>query len=73
MYSLNDFAPTRSTISRGRLGRGIHKVIIVCGEIKELVSESDKHYTYLDNPEDADLNNEFRGLNEEEVEDLKCE
>ena len=73
MYWLNDLAPTRSTITRGRLGRGIRKVIFICGEIKELVSESDKHCIYLDNPEDTDLNNEFRGLNEEEVKDLKCE
>jgi hypothetical protein len=46
-------------------------VIFLCGEIKELVSESDKHCAYLEDPEDMDLNGEFDGLNEDEVEDLK--
>lgn len=38
------------------------------------MSESDKHYAYLEDPDDIDLNNEFDGLDEEEVEDLtrKC-
>jgi hypothetical protein len=46
-------------------------VIFLCGEIKELVSESDKHCAYLEDPEDMDLNSEFDGLKEDEVEDLK--
>ena len=36
-----------------------------------MVSDSDKHYTYLEDPDDIDLNNEFSGLDEDEVEDLK--
>jgi hypothetical protein len=55
------------------LGRGIRKVIFICGEIKDLVSDSDKHCAYLEDPDDVDLNNEFEGRNEEEVEDLKRE
>lgn len=35
------------------------------------MSESDKHFTYLEDPDDIDLNNEFSGLDEDEVEDLK--
>ena len=46
-------------------------MIFICGEIKDLVSDSDKHYTYLEDPDDIDLNNEFSGLDEDEVEDLK--
>ena len=37
------------------------------------MSDSDKHYTYLEDPDDLDLNNEFSVLNEDEVEDLKRE
>jgi hypothetical protein len=44
-------------------------VIFICGEIKDLVSESDKHCAYLEDPEDMD--GEFDGVNEDEVEDLK--
>jgi hypothetical protein len=48
-------------------------VVFICGEIKDLVSDSDKHYAYLADPNDEDLNYEFDGLNEDEVEDLKRE
>jgi len=48
-------------------------VIFICGEIKDLVSDSDKHSAYLEDPDDIDLNNEFDGLNEDEVENLKRE
>lgn len=61
----------RTTTSVIQLGRGIRKVVFICGEIKDLVSDSDKHYAYLDDPNDIHLNNEFSGLNEDEVEDLK--
>jgi hypothetical protein len=37
------------------------------------VSDSDKHYAYLEDPDDIDLNDEFSGLNEDEAEDLKRE
>ena len=46
-------------------------MIFICGEIKDLVSESDKHCAYLEDPDDIDLNGEFDGVNEDEVEDLK--
>ena len=46
-------------------------MIFICGEIKDLVSESDKHCAYLEDPDDVDLNGEFDGINEDEVEDLK--
>ena len=63
----------RTTASISRLGRGIRKVVFICGEIKDLVSNSDKHHAYLEDPDDIDLNNEFSGLNEDEVDDLKRE
>jgi hypothetical protein len=46
-------------------------VIFICGEIKDLVSNSDKHCAYLEDPDDIDLNGEFDGLSEDEVENLK--
>jgi len=46
-------------------------MIFICGEIKDLVSDSDKHCAYLEDPDDVDLNGEFDGVNEDEVEDLK--
>jgi hypothetical protein len=46
-------------------------VIFICGEIKDLVYESDKHCAYLHDPDDIDLNCEFDGVNKDEVEDLK--
>ena len=48
-------------------------MIFICGEIKDLVSNSDKHCAYLEDPDDIDLNNEFDVLNEDEVENLKRE
>lgn len=35
------------------------------------MSDSDKHSAYQEDPDDIDLNGEFDGLNEDEVEDLK--
>jgi len=61
----------RNTTPTSLLGRGIRKVIFICGEIKELVSDSDKHRAYLEDPDDIDLNNEFEERNKDEVEDLK--
>jgi hypothetical protein len=72
MYWLNNnLAFIRNATSTSQLGRGIRKVISICGEIKDLVSNSDKHYTYLEDPNDIDLNNEFEERDEDEVEDLK--
>ena len=48
-------------------------MVFICGEIKGLVSNSDKHRAYLEDPDDIDLNGEFDGLNGDEVEDLKRE
>lgn len=48
-------------------------MIFICGEIKDLVSNSDKHCAYLEDPDDIDLNNEFDVLNEDEVENMKRE
>ena len=46
-------------------------MIFICGEIKELVSESNKHCAYLEDPNDVGLNGEFNGVNKDEVEDMK--
>ena len=46
-------------------------MVFICGEIKDLVSDSDKHCAYLEDPDDVDLNAEFDAVSEEEVEDLK--
>ena len=46
-------------------------MIFICGEIKDLVSDSDMHCAYLEDPNDADLNGEFDGLSEDEVENLR--
>ena len=46
-------------------------MVFICGEIKVLVSDSDKNCAYLEDPDDVDLNTELDGLNEDEVEDLK--
>ena len=46
-------------------------MIFISGEIKDLVSKSDKHCAYLEDPDDMELNGEFDGVNEDEVEDLK--
>jgi hypothetical protein len=60
-----------NTTPTSLLGRGIRKVVFICGEIKILVSDSDKHSTYLEDQDDIDLNNEFEGLDKEEVDELK--
>ncbi|KJA14120.1 hypothetical protein HYPSUDRAFT_208728 [Hypholoma sublateritium FD-334 SS-4] len=54
-----------------QLGRGIRKVIFICGEIKDLVSESDNRCAYVEDPENPDLSSEFEELNDDEVEELK--
>lgn len=53
------------------LGRGIRKVVFLCGEIKDLISESDRHLAYLDNPDDPDLSDELEGLGDDELEITK--
>jgi hypothetical protein len=63
----------RNTTSTSQLGRGIRKVIFICGEIKDLVSDSDKHYAYLEDPEDDELNDELNQLDEDEAGELKRE
>ena len=35
------------------------------------MSDSDKHCAYLEDPDDVGLHNEFSGLSEDEVDDLK--
>ena len=59
------------TPSISQLGRGIRKVVFICGDIRDLVLEADKHVEFLDDP-DA-LTDDFDGLDEEEVEALKRE
>jgi hypothetical protein len=61
----------RNSSSVSLLGRGIRKVIFICGEIKDLVSDSDKHCAYLEDLDDIDLNKEFEERNKDENEDLK--
>ena len=61
----------RRTPSISQLGRGIRKVVFICGDIKDLVLEADKHIEFLDDP-DA-LTDDFDGLDEEQVEELKRE
>ena len=51
----------RNMTSTSRLGCGICKLVFICGEIKGLVSNSDKHCAYLEDPDDIDLNGEFDG------------
>jgi hypothetical protein len=63
----------RNTTSLSLLGRGIRKVIFICGDIRDLVSDSDKQWVYLDDPDDLDLNDILEERNEEEIEDLKRE
>ena len=63
----------RNATPTSQLGRGIRKVVFICGEIKDLISESDAYRAYLEDPDDLDLACEFEGLNEDEVEELKCE
>ena len=61
-----------ATTFTSQLGCGIRKVIFICGEIKDLIANLDKHSAYLEDPDDVDLNNEFEEQNKDEVEDLKC-
>jgi hypothetical protein len=61
----------RNATSLSQLGRGIRKVIFICGDIRDLVSDSDNHWAYLDDPDDMDLNDNFEERNKEEVEELK--
>jgi hypothetical protein len=53
------------------MGRGIRKVVFVCGDIKDLVLEADKHLELLEYT-DA-LMDDFEGLDEGQVEELKRE
>jgi hypothetical protein len=53
------------------LGRGIRKVVFVCGDIKDLVLEADKHLELLEYT-DASMD-DFEGLDEGQVEELKRE
>ena len=59
----------RGTPSISQLGRGIRKVVFICGDIRDLVLEADKYIEFLDDP-DA-LTDDFDGLDEEQVEELK--
>ncbi len=63
----------RNSSPTSQLGRGIRKVVFLCGEIKDLVSESDSYLAYMEDADDPDLNCEFEGLNDDEVEELKYE
>ena len=63
----------RNATPTSQLGRGIRKVAFICGEIKDLVSESDSHCAYMEDPENPDLCGEFEELNDEEGEELKRE
>ena len=46
----------------------------ICGDIKDIVSDSDKHCAYLEDPDDLDLKNELEELDDDdEVEELKRE
>lgn len=58
-------------MSMSTLGRGIRKVVFICGEIKDLVLEVDKHTEYLESSEA--LMDEFDSLNEEDAVELKHE
>ncbi|KIJ95740.1 hypothetical protein K443DRAFT_11186, partial [Laccaria amethystina LaAM-08-1] len=57
------------TPSISQLGRGIRKVVFICGDIRDLVLEADKHIEFLNDPEA--LTDDFDGLDEEQVEALK--
>ena len=46
-------------------------MIFICGEIKDLVSDSDKHCAHLEDPNDIELNGKFDELSKDEVENLK--
>ena len=59
------------TPSISQMGRGIRKVVFLCGDIKDLVLEANKHIELLEDP-DA-LTDDFDGLDNEQVEELKRE
>lgn len=63
----------RNATPTSQLGRGIRKVAFICGEIKDLVAESDNRCAYMEDPDNPDLCAEFEGLNDEESEELKRE
>lgn len=63
----------RNATSTSQLGRGIRKVVFICGEIKDLVSDSDNRRAYMEDPDNPDLSSEFEELNDDEVEELKRE
>ena len=48
-------------------------MVFLCGEIKDLVAESDTYRAYMEDPDDIDLSGELEGLNDDEIEELKCE
>ena len=62
---------SRMTPSISQMGRGIRKVVFLCGDIKDLVLEANKHIELLEDP-DA-LTDDFDGLDNEQVEELKRE
>ena len=72
-YSLDNSEFTSNGTPTSQLGRGIRKVVFLCGEIKDLVSESDARRSYVEDPDNPDLSDEFEELNEDEVEELKRE
>jgi hypothetical protein len=69
---LHNLTLIRNATSTSCLRHGIQKVIFICGEIKDFVSDSDKHCAYLEDSDDIDLNGEFDRLSKDEVENLKC-
>ena len=61
----------RNTTATSLLGRGIRKVVFICGEIKDLVLEADKHIAYLEDTEDPELKLELEGLDNDAADELK--
>jgi hypothetical protein len=53
------------------MGRGIRKLVFICGDIKDLVFEADKHVELLEYPDEPQV--DFEGLDEGQVEELKRE
>ena len=54
-----------------QLGRGICRMIFLYGEIRDLVTDSDKHSTHRADPDNPDLEAELEGLKDSKVEDTK--
>ena len=67
MFSLTNLGFQNDSLSQ--MGWGIQKVVFLCGDIKDLVLEADKHIEFLKDP-DA-LTDDFDGLDNEQVEELK--